>query len=159
MTITAPETGVQPTWQDVLQRVRDHPRMKGVTVYEDAVTEGQVAVTDGDGVLIPYVVMIRGGRAKLPMTQTGITGERNDMRKLYFGVEIYAKDAGEVGRVEDDVVDLLLGYTPTNASELCLEYSGQIQNPLVMNQNITKLGRGLLFECIFATTTPEQPIG
>jgi len=149
----APETGIAPVRDYIDARLKASPRMKGIRGFRGGVDNGVTTVTNEAGDLIPYYVIVFGGRGKVRGAWQGITGTRDDLRRFVFGVEVYAKNEEEVDRVSDDVWDILEGCVPPNAGEVSGVYSGAIENPLQLRQNHTRDGMGLIFETHVGTVT------
>lgn len=142
-------TGLAPVRDAIWTQLADHPRMLGVGLFLDAVTGGASTVLDANGRLKPYVVITFGSRSRVRSSAEGIVGAKSNLKLFSFGVEMYAKDAKEVGRVEDDLIEILEGWEPPMCSEITAGLSGIVTNPLSFQQGQTRDGRGIIFSTYF----------
>lgn len=130
-------------------------RIVGVTVFRGAITEGERVPTDENGLVIPYIAVVFGGRGPVAQRQQGIGSTRHDLRRFMFGIEVYARDENELDDLSDRVEDILEGREFTNTGPVTAGNSGTIQNPADVKQNHAREGRGLLFSCFTNTVTPN----
>lgn len=147
-----PASALRPTVEEILDRLRTHPRTKGIGWHEDAVMGGEATVTNAAGEIMPYGIFTAGSKGKARSEYRGITGTRGDLRQWYFGVEVYAKNAAEVGRVFDDTFDVLEGYEPVNCGEISYDMDSRSTSPVELRQNHYRDGRAMIFVCMFGTT-------
>lgn len=132
-------------------------RIVGVHVFRGAITDGERIPTDEQGLMVPYIAVVFGGRGPVAQRQQGITNTRHDLRRFMFGIEAYARDENELDDLSDRVEDILEGREFTNTGPVTAGNSGTIQNPADVKQNHAREGRGLLFSCFTNTVTPNVP--
>lgn len=152
-------TGIEPTRVSIEERLTGAlvpgQLLGGVILFNGQVTDGE-RVPVRDGILQPYICLVFGGQGKVSMAQQGIVTNRQDLRRLVFGVECYHASIREADRLADRVIDCLRGFEPVGAGQIDDLNSGRIENPADLKQNHSRDGIGLIFECYANTTTPNE---
>lgn len=138
-----------------LEALEPPGRIVGTKVFRGSITDGERVPTDTDGVIIPYIAVVFGGRGPVAQRQQGIVSTRNDLRRFVFGIEAFARNEDELDDLSDRVEDILEGREFTNTGPVTATNSGSIQNPADVKQNHAREGRGLLFSCFVNTVTPN----
>lgn len=151
------DTSIEPTIQSIFERVKAWPKLTGVTIFDEQVTDAE-RVPQADGFVLPYVALVFGARGRVALGQRGIVGSRYDSKNLYFGAECYAGTAAMKRQLADIVFDCLEGFEPVNGSEISSSYSGSIENPASIQQSSVRFGIGLTFDCMVNVEMPDAPL-
>lgn len=144
--VGAPANSLEPARVAIIERLRNHPRMKGIHIHRGQITDGEAPGIDPEKLINGYVCVVFGGRGKVRLGWQGITGTRNNLRSWVIGVEVYARDNTAKDRISDDVFEILEGYEPPSCVELENTFSGKIQNPLSTMASFSREGIGMLFD-------------
>lgn len=141
-----PVNSLEPARLAIIERLRAHPRMKGLYIHRGQLTDGESAPVDTDVLIKGYVCVVFGGRGKVRLGWQGITGTRNNLRSWIIGLEIYARDNVAKDRIADDCFEILEGFIPPSCVELENTFSGKIENPLSTMASFSREGIGMLFD-------------